>query len=457
MNSEFEKQAERYVVKHFKEIAKARRAARQNFENDVAKRGMGGMQVGQLLRAWGEVLEKHCDALLTDLMGLVERHVGFEPRSADWLRTRYVGVVEGLGRGLQQEVEEVTRRTLPALQKAASEDVERLTARVASSGRLRIDTALGEAELTMRRKEVEAEVPTKTDVFISHASEDKDAVARPLAEELKRQGFTVWYDEYVLKLGDSLPAEIDRGLANCRFGVVILSPRFFAKNWPRRELDALAARETLGGRKVILPVWHEVGAGDVEKQSPTLAAKLAVSTSQGIGMVVEKIVEVLDATRSSPAEPTERERERTEANERTATGKAEPVRILGIVEESIGRPRNDGTRGSGLYPVNLRLSRTPSQVWANLFVETWNHPPQFTTMHRPGIASVVGDTIILAGTTLEELEEVHKETLRHVLARVNEEAARLEGTERERVAAEEKAQKEFDEKVRAAAKRLRFD
>jgi hypothetical protein len=457
MDSEFERQAERYVVKHFKEIAKARRAARQNFENDVAKRGRGGMQVGQLLHAWGEVLEEHCDALLTDLMGLVERHVGLEPRSADWLRTRYVGVVEGLGRGLQQELQEVTRRTLPALQKAGSEDVDRLTARVASSGRLRIDTALGEAELTRRRKEVEAEVRTKTDFFISHASEDKDAVARPLADELKRRGFTVWYDEYVLKLGDSLPAEIDRGLADCRFGVVILSPRFFAKNWPRRELDALAARETRGGRKVILPVWHEVGAGDVERHSPTLAAKLAVSTSQGIGVVVEKIVEVVDATRSSPAEPTEREAAGTVANEPAAPGEAEPIRIVGIVEEAIGRPRNDGTRGSGLYPVSLRLSRTPSRVWADLFVETWNHPPQFTPRHRPGIASVVGDAIVLAGTTLEEIEEVHKETLRHVLARVNEEAARIERSERERVAAEARAQKEFDEKVRAAAKRLRFD
>ena len=132
-----------------------------------------------------------------------------------------------------------------------------------------------------------------SDVFISHASEDKDAIARPLAEQLRERGFSVWYDEYVLKLGDSLPAEIDRGLASCRFGVVILSPRFFAKGWPKRELDGLAAREVRAGQKVILPVWHEVSAADVEQHSPTLAAKLAVSTAKGLERVVREIVAVL--------------------------------------------------------------------------------------------------------------------------------------------------------------------
>ena len=132
-----------------------------------------------------------------------------------------------------------------------------------------------------------------TDVFICHASEDKAAVARPLATELRQRGLTVWYDEYILTLGDSLPREIDRGLASCRFGVVILSPDFFAKNWPQRELDGLAAREVRGGEKVILPVWHNVTAGDVEQYSPTLAAKLAVPTAKGISVVVNEIVKAL--------------------------------------------------------------------------------------------------------------------------------------------------------------------
>jgi TIR domain len=131
------------------------------------------------------------------------------------------------------------------------------------------------------------------DVFICHASEDKDTVVRPLAESLTKRGVRVWYDEYVLRLGDSLPKEIDRGLNACRFGIVVMSHNFFAKNWPRRELDGLAARETSGGLKVILPVWHGVDAAQVEQFSPTLAAKLAVSTSKGISVVAQEIERAL--------------------------------------------------------------------------------------------------------------------------------------------------------------------
>jgi len=96
------------------------------------------------------------------------------------------------------------------------------------------------------------------DVFISHASEDKDVIARPIAEELLRRGRSVWFDEFELTLGDSLRRSIDRGLAESRFGLVILSPSFFAKQWPQRELDGLTTREIAGSTKVILPVWHEV-------------------------------------------------------------------------------------------------------------------------------------------------------------------------------------------------------
>jgi hypothetical protein len=117
------------------------------------------------------------------------------------------------------------------------------------------------------------------DVFISHASEDKQEVARPLADALSTRGCDVWYDEFQLRLGDSLRRSIDKGLANSRFGVVILSPSFFAKNWPQYELDGLVQREMAGG-KVILPIWHKVSKNEVLSYSPSLADKLAMSTAQ---------------------------------------------------------------------------------------------------------------------------------------------------------------------------------
>jgi hypothetical protein len=134
----------------------------------------------------------------------------------------------------------------------------------------------------------------RPDVFISYAYEDKE-VARPLAEALRQRGLAVWYDEYILQLGDSLREVIDHGLASARFGVVILSPVFFSKQWPQRELNALFARETANRSKVLLPVWHKLTLEEVAARTPLLADRLAVSTSKGIPFVVDEIVAVLES------------------------------------------------------------------------------------------------------------------------------------------------------------------
>ena len=134
------------------------------------------------------------------------------------------------------------------------------------------------------------------DVFISHASEDKDEVARPLANALNDGNLRVWYDEFELRIGDSLRRSIDRGLSRSRFGIVILSPSFFAKNWPQYELDGLVTRE-MTGEQIILPLWHRVTKADVIAQSPSLADKLARSTSEfTIEQIADEIAQVISAT-----------------------------------------------------------------------------------------------------------------------------------------------------------------
>lgn len=116
------------------------------------------------------------------------------------------------------------------------------------------------------------------DVFISHASEDKRDLVQPLAARLASFGAKVWYDAFTLELGDSLSRSIDTGLANSRFGLVVLSPPFFRKDWPEYELRGLVAKE-LGREKTILPIWHNVDREDVLSFSPPLADKLALKTS----------------------------------------------------------------------------------------------------------------------------------------------------------------------------------
>jgi hypothetical protein len=117
------------------------------------------------------------------------------------------------------------------------------------------------------------------DVFISHAHEDKDAVARPLAAALRALDVTVWLDETELRIGDSLRRKIDEGLANSSFGVVVFSRPFFAKGWPQYELDGLVSR-SVSGEQTILPIWHEITKDEVMGHSPSLANSVARSTAQ---------------------------------------------------------------------------------------------------------------------------------------------------------------------------------
>lgn len=110
---------------------------------------------------------------------------------------------------------------------------------------------------------------------------------------LRAQHVEVWYDEFSLQIGDSLRRSIDRGLAESRFGIVILSPSFFRKHWSQWELDGLVARQNSGEQGLILPVWHDVSREEVLAYSPPLADKLAVASSSGLDEVVRRLLAVI--------------------------------------------------------------------------------------------------------------------------------------------------------------------
>ncbi|WP_228894584.1 toll/interleukin-1 receptor domain-containing protein [Acidovorax sp. Leaf73] len=133
----------------------------------------------------------------------------------------------------------------------------------------------------------------KYDLFISHASEDKEDLVRPLALALEKRGVKVWYDEFTLKVGDSLRRSIDSGLSNSRFGTIVLSSSFFSKNWTNYELDGMTAQE-MSGRKMILPIWHKVSKDEVMRFSPSIADKVALNTSLlNIDEIAEQLADVV--------------------------------------------------------------------------------------------------------------------------------------------------------------------
>ena len=131
------------------------------------------------------------------------------------------------------------------------------------------------------------------DAFICYASEDKDTVVQSLAQALVDTGLRIWYDELSLKLGDSLRQSIERGLAQSRYGIVIISPHFFEKDWPQVELNGLFAKE-ITGEKVIIPIWFNIEHADIVKKSPIMADKHAARISDGMDRVIEQILDLIE-------------------------------------------------------------------------------------------------------------------------------------------------------------------
>jgi len=134
------------------------------------------------------------------------------------------------------------------------------------------------------------------DVFISHASEDKENVVRPIAKQLSEvYKVKVWYDEFSLEYGDSLLASIEKGIQNSNFGIVILSKDFFIKTWTDHEYTSLRNKEMLLNKMIIIPIWYEINKTDVAKYSLTLSDKLAIQLTGGFDVdeIAIKLVKII--------------------------------------------------------------------------------------------------------------------------------------------------------------------
>lgn len=193
--------------------------------------------------------------------------------------------------GLLDKIEQMVRERINRISK--SEEIVSALGypQKSSTGASEIKLAEDSKSPKITKKPVESKIRTsKWDFFICHASEDKEDAVIPICNVLLKKGYRVWLDRFVLKLGDSLREKIDEGLKGSKYGIVILSPNFFAKKWPKDELDGLVALEQ-DGRKRILPIWHNVDYEDVRRYSPILAGRLGVKTSEGIEVVVNKIIE----------------------------------------------------------------------------------------------------------------------------------------------------------------------
>lgn len=301
-------------------------------------------------------------------------------------------------------------------------------------------------------------------IFISYSHDDKD-LALALYEGLKARGHRVWIDTRELRVGDSLIERISTAIQDIDFFLALVSRAAATSSWCQKELALAVSGELRRTGMRVMPL--RVDGADMPA---ALGDQLYLEVSlDDVDSAVDRLLRDIASYRAESAQaavrrlPDEQRRVQEHAVPEASSGSApepfafEPVQILGVVEQGVGTPLNDGSRGSALYRVPLQLSRRPSEAWAALFRRNWDHPPSFTTMHRPGIGSVQGDTIVLDGTTMYELETVHLNMLRAVMDKTNDEAAEFERRQHEAHRREKEQQASHQANIRDVSRRLRFD
>ena len=254
--------------------------------------------------------------------------------------------------------------------------------------------------------------------FVSYSWDDdghKKWVA-DLAATLRGDGVDVTLDQWNIVLGDQLTSFMEKEIRDNDYVLIICTPSYRMKSDQRKggvgyEGDIMTAEVlTKGNHRKFIPI---LARGSWQYSAPSwLKGKVYVdlSTEKNFDVNYSDLTATLHGTRQA-APPLRVRTRKSQRNKVSHPESNEPIRIVGVIIDEVTRPRMDSTPGSALYAVPFLLNRFPSQLWSELFVNSWNRPPQFTTMHRPGIASVRGDKIILNGTTIDEVKKYHRSTL----------------------------------------------
>jgi hypothetical protein len=305
-------------------------------------------------------------------------------------------------------------------------------------------------------------------VFLSYSWKDKP-LARGLAEGLNESGCRVWVDEGELRVGDSLVQSISEALDRVDFVVALVSAASVGSDWCRKEISLAMTGEVNRQGVTVMPLR----VGDVE-MPPTLKDKVHLEVHpDDVPDAVERLLRNIrrhlqppaplpprrrpPEARPTPGKPTPAARPVLPPSWQKPRTPAGPLRIVDVDRDGITAPRNDGTPGSALYTVPLRLSGVPDRAWTEMFLRNWDMPSSFTTMHRPGIARVTGDRIVLDGTTVEEVAQYHQQTLKLVVDVTNAQHAEHLRREAAAAARRDEAARRHGEEVERGLARLRFD
>lgn len=141
-------------------------------------------------------------------------------------------------------------------------------------------------------------IPDLRDVFLCHAWDDRKESAKQLHDLLQDNGVSVWFSEKDVLLGSSLLREIDKGLANSRVGIVLVTPSFIERikneGIAEKELSALLARDLL------VPIVHNTTFDKLRDVSPLLGSRSGLSTNEESMLnIVLKLAELVEVGNES--------------------------------------------------------------------------------------------------------------------------------------------------------------
>lgn len=265
--------------------------------------------------------------------------------------------------------------------------------------------------------------------FISYSWEDEEHKkwVKTLASKLREDGVDVKLDQWEVVPGDQLPSFMEKSIREINYVLIICTPKYKRKSDNREggvgyEGDIITGEvfKNQNHRKFI-PILRK---GNLEESFPSwISGKYYVDLSKLANVesnYKDLITTILNIREAAPpighyqpkiSNPQILKKEESfESNE---------IRIKGILLDEVGEPLNDGSPGSALYKIPFELNKRPDYNWSELFRQTWDRPPQWSNMHRPGIGYISGTKIILDGTTIEEVKKYHKDTLKLVVETVN--------------------------------------
>lgn len=258
-------------------------------------------------------------------------------------------------------------------------------------------------------------------IFISYAWDEKeDEKVIKLAEMLEGyKEFEVIFDKWDVNKGQEIPLFMEHGIQQSDFVLIICSPRYKENTNKRRGGSGYEARimsdEILinNDRNRFLPII--LNENDKNNIPNFLKGRLWTALyydedSKEYNSEIDDLLATIVGHDKKTKTKSKSVYDRLNATDLPSI-KNNEVKILGIKQEEVTVPRLDNTQGSALYSIPFLLNQIPNRKWCEIFIYNWNHPRKFSTMHRFGKARVVGDKVILDGTTIEEVKKYHRDTL----------------------------------------------